>query len=148
MYDVQIRKTTIQSRRQSSTLYTGHLLAPDLAPSLSTPRAQWRQLPIKSRGLFHAYDVQIRKTMLQSRRQSSTLYTCHLLAPDLAPSLSTPRVDWRQLGESMHAMCKSGQQQYKVLDNRQHCTQARSLCTRLGYVHTKPSLCMVESDSV
>ena len=41
-------------------LLHGHLIAPDLEPSLITPRAHWRQLPIKGRGLFHAYNVQIR----------------------------------------------------------------------------------------
>ena len=45
-----------------------NLFAPDLAPSLSTPWAHWRQLPIKGRGQFHAYDVHLRKTMLQSCR--------------------------------------------------------------------------------
>ena len=65
-YDVQIMKATLRSCQRFGTLSVGNLIAPDLAPSQSTPRAHWRQLPIKGRGLFHAYDVQIRKMMLQS----------------------------------------------------------------------------------
>ena len=86
-------------------LLHGNLIAPDLAPSQTTPRAHWRQLPIKGRGLFHAYDVQIRKTILQSCRQASTSYTGHLIAPDLAPSLSTPRAHWRQLPITGRGLC-------------------------------------------
>ena len=73
------------------------LIAPDLAPSQSTLRAHWRQLPIKGRGLFHAYDVQIRKAMLRSCQRFGTLSVGNLNGPDLAPSLSTPRAHWRQL---------------------------------------------------
>ena len=94
-------------------LFSMNFVAPDLAHSQFTPRTHWRQLPIKGRGLFHAYDVQIRKTTLQSCRQSSTLNTGHLIAPDLVPSLSIPRTHWRQLlikcrglFHSMHTMCQ------------------------------------------
>ena len=60
-------------------LFSMNFIAPDLAHSQFTPRTHWRQLPIKGRGLFHAYDVQIRKTTLQSCRQSSTLNTGYLI---------------------------------------------------------------------
>ena len=48
-------KATLRSCQRFGTLSVGNLIAPDSAPSLSTPRAHWRQLPIKGRGLFHAY---------------------------------------------------------------------------------------------
>ena len=66
-------------------LLHGHLIAPDLAPRLITPRAHWRQLPIKGRGLFHAYNVQISKATLQKvvdNRQLCTPLTGPLLAPE------------------------------------------------------------------
>ena len=66
-------------------LLHGHLIAPDLAPRLITPRAHWRQLPIKGRGLFHAYNVQISKATLQKvvdNLQLCTPLTGPLLAPE------------------------------------------------------------------
>ena len=74
-YDVQIMKATLRSCQRFGTLSVGNLIAPDLAPSQSTPRAHWRQLPIKGRGLFHAYDVHIRKTTLRSCQRVGTLST-------------------------------------------------------------------------
>ena len=74
-----------------SALLHGNLIAPDLAPSLPTPRAHWRQLHIKGRGLFHAYDVQIMKATLRSCQRFGTLSVGNLIAPDLAPSLTTSR---------------------------------------------------------
>ena len=69
MYHLRVKKVTIRRCWHVGTLSTGHILAPDLAPSLPTPSAQWRQLPkIKRKGLLHEYDVQISRTTLQSCR--------------------------------------------------------------------------------
>ena len=47
-----------------------HLLAQDLASSPTTPRAHWRQQPIKGRALFHVHDLQCRKTMIGGWRRA------------------------------------------------------------------------------
>ena len=46
------------------------LLAQDLASSPTTPRAHWRQQPIKDRALFHVYDLQCRKATLRGWRRA------------------------------------------------------------------------------
>ena len=106
-------------------LLQGNLIAPDLAPSLTTPRAHWRQLPIKGRGLFHAYDVQIRKATLRSCQRFGTLSVGNLIAPDLAPSLTTPRAHWRQLPNKgrglFHAYLKKHTSQGRTYREQEGC---------------------------
>ena len=123
-------------------LLHGHLIAPDLAPSLITPGAHWRQLPIKGRGLFHADDVQNCKSAKRRYKKSSTIVNfVHRPSPctrDLAPSLSTPRAHWRQLpikGRGFfHAddvqNCKSAKRRYKKSSTIVNFVHRPSPCTR------------------
>ena len=58
--------------------------------SLTTPRAHWRQLPIKGRGLFHAYDVQIRNNDDEPFRWTPNVQLISKV--DLRKHTSQPRI--------------------------------------------------------
>ena len=117
-------------------LLQGNLIAPDLVPSLTTPRAHWRQLPIKGRGLFHAYDVHIRKATLRSCQRFGTLSkgnSLHKTWPpvqphqehtgDSSPSKTEPYF--------MCMICNAGKQRYEVGDEP-NFAHRQSPCTRLA----------------
>ena len=82
-------------------MYTSHLLASGLAPMLSTPRAHWRQLPIKGGGLFHCTTCKSRKQRCKVVDESPLCTQGHRPSASpcirLAPRLSTPRAHKRQL---------------------------------------------------
>ena len=73
-----------------------NLLAQDMASSPTTPRAHWRQQPIKDRALFHVYDLQCRKATLRGWRRAKLCTQAISFAQDLVSSLPTPRAHWRQ----------------------------------------------------
>ena len=114
-----------------SASFCGNLLAPDLAPNLSTPRAHWRQLPIKGRGLFHAYDVQIMKATLRSCQRFGTLSVGNLIAPDLAPSQSTPHYRITRLVTSLVTTILGCNTITSIVTRLQGCYKAVTLVTRL-----------------